>query len=113
MFFIVLFDKIALSTLFYKFTEFEKHSTSANFQFSFSFKYSLGLFFTTALMTLATEAIHFNNYYHNEYGVINEETIMFVMNAVFIPFFWLINPTRIFRILKRKFHFGKKYFTQK
>ena len=38
---------------------------------------------------------------------------MFLMNAIFIPLFWLINPSRLFRILKRKFQEGKKHFTQK
>lgn len=53
MFLVVLFDKLILSTLFHKFTDLEKHSTTADLQFSFALKYAIGLFFTTALMTLA------------------------------------------------------------
>jgi len=35
------------------FTHLEKHLTTSDEEFSFALKYSLGLFFTTALMTLA------------------------------------------------------------
>jgi outer membrane phospholipase A len=53
MFLVVLFDKIVLASLFHWFTDLEKHSNEAKLQFSFSLKLALGLFFTTALMTLA------------------------------------------------------------
>lgn len=46
-------------------------------------------------MTLVVEAWQLKNYYSHPYGVVEEETIMFVMNAIFIPVFWLINPFRI------------------
>lgn len=59
MFLIIIFNKIVISSLFYKFTDLEKHSTTSNHQFSFELKLLLGLFFTTALMTLAVEAIRF------------------------------------------------------
>lgn len=59
MFLIIIFNKIVMSSLFYKFTDMEKHSTTSNHQFSFELKLLLGLFFTTALMTLAVEAIRF------------------------------------------------------
>ena len=56
--------------LFHKFTDFERHSTTSKFQFSFALKYCFGLFFTTALITLAVEAIQYENYYAHPYGVI-------------------------------------------
>jgi hypothetical protein len=112
MFFIVLFDKILVATLFYKFTELERHSTTSKFQFSFALKLALGLFFTTAIMTLAVEAYRFNNYYTHAYGVIEEESIMFFMNAFFVPFFWVVNPMRIFKQIKRYFKKGKRSLTQ-
>lgn len=86
--------------------------TTAKLQFSFALKLALGLFFTTALMTLATEAIKMQNYYTHPYGVIDEETIMFFMNAFFIPFFWLVNPFSIFKAIKRKCMKGRKDMTQ-
>jgi hypothetical protein len=113
MFLVVIFDKIAISSLFYKFTILEKHSTTSKFQFSYELKMLLGLFFTTALMTLAVEAIRFHNYYSHPYGVIDEETIMFFMNSFFVPFFWLVNPTRIYKQIVRKIKFGKPSLTQR
>ena len=71
MFSVILFDKLVLSMLFHKFTEFELPSTTAKLQFSFALKLSIGLFFTTALMTLAVEAIKFENYYTHPYGVVD------------------------------------------
>lgn len=56
---IVLFNKLLMAVLFHIFTDLEKHETSSKYQASFGLKYCLGLFFTTALMTLAVEAIRF------------------------------------------------------
>ena len=98
--------------LFHKFTDLERHETSSTFQFSFCLKYCLGLFFTTALMTLSVEAIRFHNYYSHPYGVIEEETVMFFLNAIFVPFFWLVNPFQIIKRIKRRLNFGKKSYSQ-
>jgi hypothetical protein len=37
---------------------------------------------------------------------------MFYMNALFVPFIWLVNPWQIFVLLKRKINFGRKDMTQ-
>ena len=73
----------------------------------------MGLFFTTAVMTLAVEAVRFNNYYSHLYGVIDEETVMFFFNALFVPLFWLINPVQLVKICKRKLKYGRRDLTQK
>ena len=39
-------------------------------------KYSLGLFFTTALMTILVEGITQHNVFTEHYGIFEEETIM-------------------------------------
>ena len=72
LFFVILFNKFVMSTLFHKFTDIERPDTTSKFQFSFALKYCLGLFFTTAVMTLAVEDITFHNYYDHPYGVIEE-----------------------------------------
>lgn len=63
-------------------------------------------------MTLAVEAIRFKNYYSHPYGVIDEETIMFFMNSFFIPVFWLVNPFRLLKQLRRRWLFGRRSLTQ-
>ena len=110
---IVLFNKLLMVVLFHIFTDLEKHDTSSKFQFSFGLKYCLGLFFTTALMTLAVEAIRFNNYYSHLYGVIEEETVMFFLNALFVPLFWLVNPYHILKYIRRNINYGKRSVTQR
>jgi hypothetical protein len=70
------------------------------------------MFFTTALMTLAVEDITFHNFYQHEYGVIEEESVMFLINAFFVPLIWLINPEQIQILIQRKLSENKPYFTQ-
>jgi hypothetical protein len=95
------------------FTHLEKHATADNEQLSFAFKYALGMFFTTALMTLFVEAVTYGNFYTHHYGVIEEESIMFFMNALLVPVIWAINPFQIYVLIKRKLNFGSKVLTQR
>lgn len=67
---VILFNKFVMGYVLHHFTHIEKHATSDNDQFSFAFKYALGMFFTTALMTLFVEALTYNNFYQHHYGVI-------------------------------------------
>ena len=69
--FTIIFDKFILSFFLHKIVHFEKHETEANQQLSFGIKYGCGIFFTTAFMTLAVEALELQNYTHN-YGVVEE-----------------------------------------
>ena len=70
LFLIVFFNKLIMGWALHHFTHFEKHDNTFDEEFSFGLKYMLGLFFTTALMTLAVEAITFDNFFSHEYGVI-------------------------------------------
>jgi hypothetical protein len=38
---------------------------------------------------------------------------MFFMNALFVPFIWLINPWQIAVLIKRKLNYGRRDLTQK
>jgi hypothetical protein len=60
---IIFFNKFCLSFILHLFTDFEKHRTGSEYEFSFGLKYTLGLFFTTALMTLLVEDIALHNIY--------------------------------------------------
>lgn len=110
---IILFGKIILSNIFHIFTELELHGTTSSLQSSFALKYALGLFFTTALMTLTVEAIKTQNYYTYPYGLIDEETIMSFENATFIPLFWIVHPFWLAKVIKRKLNKGQKDYTQR
>lgn len=67
---IVFFNKFVMGNVLHVFTHLEKHDNKANEDFSFAFKYALGMFFTTALMTIMVEALKFKNYYTHPFGVI-------------------------------------------
>ena len=45
-------------------------------------------------------------------GVIEEENIMFFINAFFVPIIWLVNPWQLFILIKRKINYGKENLTQ-
>jgi hypothetical protein len=92
LFGVILFNKFIMGKVLHYFVHLEKHAYTDEEGHSFAMKYSLGMFFTTALMTLAVEAITFKNFYSHPYGVIEEETIMFFVTAFFIPLVWLIHP---------------------
>ena len=49
---IVLFNKFVMGPVLHYFTHLEHHDDKANEDFSFAFKYALGMFFTTCLMTI-------------------------------------------------------------
>ena len=85
----------------------ERHSLVDDENYSFALKYALGMFFTTALMTLAVEAITLQNFYTHSFGVIEEETIMFFVTAFFIPLLWLINPYNLMKKIELSRHQGK------
>lgn len=67
---IVILNKFLLPPVCHILTDLEKHTNCNEFEFSFALKYTLSMFFTTALMTLAVEAIVFKNYYSSKFGVV-------------------------------------------
>jgi hypothetical protein len=106
-----LFNKFIFAALFHKITHHEKHISVSTSTYSFALKYTLCMFFTTALMTLLVEAIIANNY-TGSLGLIEEETSMFIFNAYFTPLVWLINPYNMVAWIKRKLYYGNHYYTQ-
>ncbi len=96
---VVLFNKFVMGRVLHSFVHGEKHAFTDKGSHSFAIKYAVGMFFTTALMTLAVEAVTFRNFYSHEYGVIEEETIMFFVTAFLIPLIWFIHPYNLMRKL--------------
>jgi hypothetical protein len=70
------------------------------------------MFFTTALMTIMVEALKFHNYYKHDFGVIEEETIMFILCAFLVPLIWAIHPLQQCHARARHHHRGKNDVTQ-
>jgi hypothetical protein len=63
-------------------------------------------------MTLLVEGVTFNNVFSYEFGIVEEESIMFIVNALFVPLLWLVNPLHLIRVLQRKMSYGKTNLTQ-
>lgn len=72
----------------------------------------MGLFFTTALMTLIVEGFGHHNIYSHPYGIVEEESIMFFFNAFLIPIIWLVHPWQLAHRIKRWYYYGRKDVTQ-
>jgi hypothetical protein len=64
-------------------------------------------------MTILVEDISLHNIYREEYGVIEEESIMFFFSAFLEPLIWLVNPWHLFRLLKRWWFRGRTDLTQR
>lgn len=60
---IMLFNKFVLAEVIHHLVDFEMPKTGSELQFSFMIKYSLGLFFTTAVMTVLVEGLVEKNVY--------------------------------------------------
>jgi len=63
-------------------------------------------------MTFLVEDLRFKNIYTHNYGVIEEETIIFMMNGFIAPLIWIINPWHIYKTLKKNYYYGSKLITQ-
>lgn len=108
----VLLNKFAVSKFLHFVSAFERYSTYTKEEYYFSVKYTITLFLTTAVMTLLVEGLTFHNFNAYEYGVVEEESIMFVVNAFFIPLLWLLNPLQLIRLVRRRLNYGLKDLTQ-
>lgn len=113
IFTIIFFNKFIIAFILHEIVHFEKHPTKDKEEYSFALKYTLCLFFTTALMTLLVEDVTLHNIYKEDFGVVEEESIMFFVNALFVPLLWLINPWYILRVIKRRISRGKTDITQR
>lgn len=109
---IVFFNKFVMGRVLHSFTHLEKHDNKAHEDFSFAFKYALGMFFTTAIMTILVEALKYHNYYKHDFGVIEEETIMFFLCAFMVPVIWFINPFQLCHLYDRWRHYGRNDVSQ-
>ena len=110
--FVILFNKFILSFIIHHLVDFEHSKTSTGYQYSFTLKYSIGLFFLSAFMTILVEGITFNNVYTHQYGIIEEETLMYFFVAFFVPLVWLINPWYISKWIQRERKKGSPFLTQ-
>jgi hypothetical protein len=104
---ITLFNKFVISTLLHHITYIEMHHTSREYELSFGLKYTLGLFFTTAVMTLVVEGFGLYNIYSEPYGIVEEESMMFFFNTFLIPIIWIVHRWQLLHLIKSWYYFGR------
>lgn len=109
---IIFYNKFVMAPVLEYFTKLERHDNVSNEDFSFAFKYALGMFFTSSIMKIVVETTQFNNYYRQDFGIIEEESLMFVFSAVFLPLLWLVHPNRLIHLVKRWVYYGRECVTQ-
>jgi hypothetical protein len=56
--------------------------------------------------------VRFHNIYEHDYGVIEEETMMYCFAAFFVPFIWLINPWYAWKKVRQILNRGSQLMTQ-
>ena len=79
----------------HKICDYEKRSTKTKMNISFANKLTLGLFFNTAFITLIVEIVILKNIYAFAGGMIYNEFLVFIFNAVVPSLAWIIDPWKI------------------
>ena len=69
---LILFNKFILSWIIHHLVDMELCKTGMGYQFSFMLKYSIGLFFISAVMTILVEGVTHKNVYTHKFGIIEE-----------------------------------------
>jgi len=84
---IVIWNKFALPTIIHKICDHEKWSTKTNIN--------------TALITFFVEVLFLRNIYGFSGGMIYNESLVFIFNAVVPSLAWIIDPWKIIQDCKR------------
>ena len=63
-------------------------------------------------MTLLIEGLVLKNYYEHDYGLIEEETIMFIFVSIFSSVFWAVNFGNLKKKIQRARLYGTNGITQ-
>lgn len=106
---IVIFNKFVIGKVMHLITDTEKISTFTQFNISFAVKLSICLFLNTAIISFITDIIILNNII-GEGGFISNESQVFILNALFPPLVFFIDPWSIWTNFKLKKALQKRKF---
>ncbi len=96
----------------HKISHSEYYLTKTSEEYSYSLKYLLSMFFTSALMTVFVEGLTHKNYYVHKFGVIDSESVMIILNSFMIPLIWLINPWTLVKRAKQCYYRSRNKLSQ-
>jgi hypothetical protein len=66
----MLFNKFVFFTIIHHLVDFERHKTGGGYQYQVTLKYTIGLFFTTALLSIIIEGFSEHTFFNSEYGLV-------------------------------------------
>ncbi|CAK64341.1 unnamed protein product (macronuclear) [Paramecium tetraurelia] len=88
---IVLFNKFAVAKIVHYIVDDEKISSKTKFQISFVYKYALALFLNAAIISFLVDIVILKNV-EGAGGFLQNESQIFILNAVLPPFIWCVDP---------------------
>ncbi|CAD8069040.1 unnamed protein product [Paramecium sonneborni] len=103
---IVLFNKFGVAKIVHYIVDDEKISNKTKFQISFVYKYALALFLNAAIISFLVDIVILKNV-KGAGGFIQNESQIFVLNAIFPPFIWCVDPWSFCKNIWRKYIMSK------
>ncbi|CAD8055184.1 unnamed protein product [Paramecium primaurelia] len=103
---IVLFNKFGVAKIVHYIVDDEKISNKTKFQISFVYKYALALFLNAAIISFLVDIVILKNV-KGAGGFIQNESQIFVLNAIFPPFIWCVDPWSLCKNIWRKYIMSK------
>ena len=97
---IVIFNKFVLAKVCHMITDTEKLSSFTELNISFAFKGSICLFLNTAIISFVIDIVMFDIIL-GEGGFIGNESQVFILNALFPPVAYFIDPWTIWTNYRR------------
>lgn len=93
---IVFFNKFIMGFTYHHIVDSERISSKTKFNIQFAFKLSIALFINTAIMSYIADIVILGNLV-TKGGFIQNETQVFILNALFPPFVWFIDPYNLLK----------------
>ncbi|CAD8136214.1 unnamed protein product [Paramecium pentaurelia] len=88
---IVLFNKFAVAKIVHYIVDDEKISSKTKFQISFVYKYASALFLNAAIISFLVDIVILKNV-EGAGGFLQNESQIFILNALLPPFIWCLDP---------------------
>ena len=87
----MLFNKFVIAKVIHYIVDLELISTKTKFNIVYAKKLSVALFLNTAVLSYIIDILILENII-GEGGFIQNESQVFILNALFPPFVWLVDP---------------------
>ena len=97
---IILFNKFIMGVTYHHIVDSERISSKTKFNSQFATKLTIALFINTACLSYIIDIVIMGKVIPKG-GFIQNETNVFLLNALFPPFVWLVDPYGMLQSFKR------------